>query len=349
MSFCSIQMYFSTPVFPLSVRSPSIAAIVLTTVFLLPLALPASVRAQDAIIPSSNPASLIHYGDLIEVDVVGSLEFDWRGRLTPEGFFDGMEPMGEQIFALCRSTDDVALAVEGALSRILRDPKVVIRIIDRSGRPTALIEGAVRNSYRFQINRDVRLNELIVLSGGITDRASGQIRLFRPPSAGCVPVSEREDVDTTKGASFTSDPFTRLIDLSDLLSGNSSANPRIFSGDVVSVLEALPVFVIGGVANPTRIMFREEMTLSRAVASAGGVSRNGVESEVVIYRRNRTETAILEFDLRKIASSETSDPVLEAYDIVDVGERGRGRRAFPPVVEGSPREGYSTPSLKVID
>jgi len=30
----------------------------------------------------------VHQGDIIDVDVVGSFEFDWRGGLNPEGFIE---------------------------------------------------------------------------------------------------------------------------------------------------------------------------------------------------------------------------------------------------------------------
>ncbi|MDM7924023.1 MAG: hypothetical protein QUS14_17160 [Pyrinomonadaceae bacterium] len=40
---------------------------------------------------SRRAAELIHYGDLIDIDVVGSFEYDWRGTLTQEGFIDGNE------------------------------------------------------------------------------------------------------------------------------------------------------------------------------------------------------------------------------------------------------------------
>ena len=35
---------------------------------------------------AGSEANLIHLGDVIDIDVEGNLEFDWRGPLTPEGF-----------------------------------------------------------------------------------------------------------------------------------------------------------------------------------------------------------------------------------------------------------------------
>jgi hypothetical protein len=43
-------------------------------------------------IPSENSRkelNLVHPGDLVDVDVIGSTEYDWRATLTPEGFLEG--------------------------------------------------------------------------------------------------------------------------------------------------------------------------------------------------------------------------------------------------------------------
>ena len=143
-------------------------------------------------------SDLIHFGDLIDVDVVGSLEFDWCGTLTPEGFLDGYDKLPEPILALCRSEDDVAKAIADEYKTVLKDPRVVVRVLDRSNRAVAYLEGAVKFPQRFQLRRRVRLNELIILSGGITDRSNGEIRIFRPQNLNC--ESAAEPAGEPKGA-----------------------------------------------------------------------------------------------------------------------------------------------------
>ena len=112
----------------------------------------------------STPRSgqLIHLGDVIDVDVIGSTEYDWRGTITPEGFLDAFDQIAKQVFALCRSEDEIAAEIAIEYGRILREPSVRVSIIDRSNRALARIDGAVRTPYRFRIQRPVRLNELIV-------------------------------------------------------------------------------------------------------------------------------------------------------------------------------------------
>src|SRR5215217_8023834 len=110
----------------------------------------------DTISPASEtPAEtdLIHHGDLIDVDVVGSLEYDWRGFLSPEGFLEGPESIPEPIYGLCKSETEIAFELTRAFAKFLRDPKVAVKVVDRSRRAEAIVGGAVRTPYRFQIRR----------------------------------------------------------------------------------------------------------------------------------------------------------------------------------------------------
>src|SRR5688572_12535390 len=109
-----------------------------------------TAQGQEKTVPEAGTfGEQIHYGDLVEVDVVGSLDFDWRGGLTPEGFLDGLERAESPVYALCRSEGEVATAVAERYRRILRDPNVVVRILDRSNRALAYISGAVKTPQRF--------------------------------------------------------------------------------------------------------------------------------------------------------------------------------------------------------
>ncbi|MCA1589561.1 MAG: polysaccharide biosynthesis/export family protein, partial [Acidobacteria bacterium] len=204
---------------------------------------------------------LVHYGDLIEVDVLGSLEYDWRGTINPEGFLDGVDALENRVYALCRSNAQIAADLEQGFSKILRDPRVAVRVLDRSNRAVAFLHGAVRTPQRLRIKRKILLNELLVLAGGISDTASGEVTIFRPVNASCGPATADAEQEFVK-ASTGEAARTVSIKISDLLRGVPDANPEIRSGDIVTVVEALPIYVIGGVAAPRQISARGEMTLA---------------------------------------------------------------------------------------
>ena len=97
---------------------------------------------------TTDSQNLIHLGDLIDVDVVGSTEYDWRGTLNPEGFLNGIDFVDEPIFALCQSEEAVAAAIAKGYGKFLRDPQVVVKILDRNGRPPTFLYGAIKKPQR---------------------------------------------------------------------------------------------------------------------------------------------------------------------------------------------------------
>jgi polysaccharide export outer membrane protein len=288
---------------------------------------------------AGQPSDLIHRGDVIDVDVIGSVEWDWRGTLTPEGFLDGLDQIPKQIYALCRTREEVAAEITTEYSRILRDPRVTVSILDTSNRAVAVMNGAIRTPHRFRIQREVSLQELIVLAGGITDSASGEIRIQRPQGSSCSDAAGK----TAEG------PNVRVVKISDLIKGVAAANPAILSGDIITVLEAFPIYVIGGVQRPGSINSREKITLSRAVAIAGGLTGSAREDSVTIHRRNATP---LKADLELIEDEKQPDPELLPFDIVEVEERGRAPRRLPPDVDSIGRRfpnGSAQTPLKIVD
>jgi len=299
-------------------------------VYFLPIFL-GLVLASGPVAAQNAQTELVHFGDLVEVDVVGSYEYDWRGSLTPEGYLDGLDNLENQIYALCRTERELSTVIEKELGKTLKSPKVEVRILDRSNRAVAFVTGAVRAPKRFQIKRKVMLSELLVLAGGITDRSSGEISIFRPANLNCTESKPRTDNAFVK-ASQPGGSETINIKIADILRGDAPSNPQILSGDIVTVSEALPVYIIGGVNTPQQISLRNTLTLSRAIASAGGLAKEG-RPVITIFRREGRETKIVKADLDTIASGQSEDPVLKPFDIIDVPEKGKPARARPPMID----------------
>lgn len=308
-------------------------------------ALAQSGEPERARVVDDSFENLVHYGDVIDVDVLGSFEFDWRGGLTTDGHLDGMENLGEQIFALCRTETAIARDIEKVLGVTLRNPKAVVRILDRSNRAAARIDGAVKTPSRFRIKRRVTLREILVMAGGLVDGASGDVTILRPRDLSCGGTG-RGDGEDDKSVTEIS-----TIKLTDLLSGKPEADPQIFSGDMISVVRAFPIYVIGAVVNPRPIYSRDSMTLSRLVATAGGVAKDGDASKVFIFRRDGIEVKSIEADLTKIKKGEMTDEILRPFDIIEVASKGGGKRKYPPVAandQNTERTARELP-LKVVD
>ena len=307
----------------------------------------AAGSAQTAVADQSQKdPELIHYGDIIDIDVVGSLEYDWRGGLTPEGFLDGPERLETQIFALCRTEDEVASSVRDGYRTVLREPNVVVRIVDRSNRALAYAAGAVRTPQRFQLRRPVSLAEIIVLSGGITDSSNGEITIFRPPTVNCRGTGT--EMPSFENAA-TRVPKRFSVKISDLLSGKGEANIPILTGDIVTIAEAAPVFVTGDVRSPRRMNLTPDLTLSRAIMAAGGAGRSFKGQKARIFRRGAP--GVLEFDMRKNSEGGPDDPKLEPYDVIEITQKGVEPRRVAPVADISDRSSnpLSRLPLRIVD
>ncbi len=289
---------------------------------------------------------LVHFGDIIDVDIVGGFEFDWRGTLNPEGFLEGLDAYGETIYGLCRSETQIAEDVAKAYRKILRSPKVEVRIIDRSNRALVRLDGAVRTPSRFQLRRNIGLRELLVLAGGLTDAASGGIIIFRPSNLSCRPSD-----DKTSAAPQDNGSQTLNIKISDLLGGKADASPDILSGDIITVTRASPIYVIGAVNNARLVYTPSQITVSRAVAMAGGVSKQADGGKVTIFRRTGNESTIINADLDKIRITKSGDEILQPFDIIDVAAKGASKRKYPPVAApGSNNDGFRGElPLRVVD
>lgn len=282
----------------------------------------------------------IHSGDIVDVDVVGSLEFDWRGGLTPEGFLDGPPYIDRPIFALCRTEEETARSIEQELARTLRQPRVVVTIVDRSKRALAFVTGAVRNPSRLQLRRPLPLNELIVLVGGITERSNGDISVFRPASANCA-ITGSENAQTAESV-------TMIVKISDLLAGAEAANMSVLGGDIIQFLESAPVFVVTPANSTVRLNLTPEMTLLRALSAAGAVNLKGSQ-KVRIHRRG-TSAGPIELEYRAIKEKKAEDPRLEPFDVVLVDDGSGASQKLAPITDRDDGvRARNTLPLKIVD
>ena len=93
--------------------------------------------------------------------------------------------------------------------------------------------------------------------------------------------------------------------------------------------------VDGEVTNPGQYPVLGRMTLSRAVASAEGVTEFANTRYVLILRTVAGKRYAALYDLRAIRSGATEDPEVYANDSILVGE-SRARRIFRDVLTASP-------------
>src|SRR4029078_11960878 len=87
----------------------------------------------------------------------------------------------DEIRASCRTETELAQEISRRYLEYLREPHVEVFIKNFPAKPVAVI-GAVRAPGRFQLQRPVRLLELVSFAGGPADDAGGRRQVKHGPA-----------------------------------------------------------------------------------------------------------------------------------------------------------------------
>lgn len=270
---------------------------------------------------------LLGPGDTLDVRVYGQSDLNWTGEVDVDGTLTSLPFIETPIVARCRTDRDVQKDIAAAYGKFLKNPQVSVRVTGRNSHTPAVIFGAVRSGSRFQMQRRVRLNELIAQSGGITEQASGTVQILHTEPPMCPePGDDPEPAPAADGTNFKADYAVYRI--ADLRSGKPGSNPVIRPGDIITVTEAPPVYMTGSVVTPRALYLKDQMTLSRAMAEVGGTKHEAKDTDVTIYRQKPGEAEQKEIHVNWVAIKKGAAPdiPLQEYDVIDVPEASLASR-----------------------
>ncbi|HUF05019.1 MAG TPA: polysaccharide biosynthesis/export family protein [Aridibacter sp.] len=249
----------------------------------------------------------IGFEDVLQVTVFRHPELSQTISVAQDGTII-LPRIDQPIVAVCKTERELTNLITELYKNYLRNPFVNVRAIEQRSQPFAVM-GAVNKPGSFFLDRKIRLLELLAMAGGPDVDKSGQrIRVARTgSSSACV------DNDTT-----SSDIEFFAYNVNDVLGGD--VNPWMQPGDIVSVLEAEEAFVVGDVFEPAKITLKEPITLTQAIAKAGGINSTARTGKVKILRQQDGSTAKTElvFDLKAIAEKKAEDPLIQGNDIIEV-------------------------------
>jgi polysaccharide export outer membrane protein len=264
---------------------------------------------------------LLGPGDVLDVRVFGQPDLNSLTEVDAEGNVSNLPFLETPIKAQCRTDKEVQTDIAKAYAKYIRNPQISVRISERKSRQPATILGAVKSPIQVTMFRKVRLHELVTKAGGWTDRASGTIEIMHTEAEMCPDPS---DIFQKTALSSTGNFGIVVFKLNDLKMGKEEADPFIRPGDIVRVTEAEPVYVMGAVMAPRELPLRDQLTLGRAIAMAGGPQRLANTSEVHIYRQkdNIGGQDDLKYNYDSIKKGKVADVSLKPFDIIDVRQAG---------------------------
>jgi polysaccharide export outer membrane protein len=263
-------------------------------------------------------------GDVLDIRIYNRPQLS-REAVRVEG--SGMIRMpliDAEIQAACLTEGELAKEISTRYARYYKNLPVDVFIKEYHSRQVAVI-GAVNDQSRFELQRRVRLLEILTYAKGPSPRAGQTINIVH--STASSPCKKDDDNDAS--AAFTS------YKLSDVLQGDPKSNPYLEAGDIVTLPEADQVYVVGNVFTPITIALKEPVTLSRAIAMAGGLKQDTRKDKIRVLRQEPGTTIRKEItvDLSAIEKKSSEDLALLPNDIIDV-PTSAGKSFLRSLVQG---------------
>lgn len=263
----------------------------------------ASPAPQEAATPSTEYT--VGPGDVLDVVVFDNADLSRTPTVQPSGVI--ALPLVGEVAVVGLTANEIQRKLTTLLERdYLVDPQVEVRVKEFQSQ-FVIVLGEVNSPGRRVLRGRTRLIDLLVDAGG-----------FRPTASGDVTIVRREGT------------FAGGSDTLSMHIGSSAMSPQdrinlevqLRNGDMITVAARKNVTVDGEVVKPGRYPLEGELTVSRVISAAGGLTR--FASNDVKVRRTDPQTGkveILEVDLKDIRSGKQPDPRLEPNDVVTVPRR----------------------------
>lgn len=174
-----------------------------------------TLPAEQCTIPELTSHYVIGPGDVLEINVWQNESLSAVLPVRPDGRIS--TPLVEDMQASGKTPTQLADDIEAVLSDYLRMPQVSVIVTQQGQANQIQVLGQVMSPQPQPYREDVRVLDVIVAVGGLTEfAAANRAEVIRKTGNGQVKCRVR---------------------LKDLLSGDTSQNIRLFAGDILLVPE----------------------------------------------------------------------------------------------------------------
>jgi polysaccharide export outer membrane protein len=278
--------------------------------------------------------------DLLSINVFEAQELNRDVRVSAGGEIS--LPLLGAVRAAGLTPRELEMVLQELLHRTyMKDPHVSVFVREVESHPVSVM-GAVKRPGVFQIRGNKSLLEVLSLAEGLADDAGDTVIILRGAALDAEPRTgedrfageeqnsdeagqdgEAKKLPTVPNDRASPSEVAVQVNLRDLLdSADSRSNPLVHPGDIVKVMRAGIVYVIGEVRRPGGFAMKsnENISVLQALALSEGLTPTAAKGGARIIHTNqqsgeRKETPI---DLGKILAGKAPDPVLESKDIVFV-------------------------------
>ncbi len=262
---------------------------------------------------SVNERYRIGYQDTLQITIYRHPELSRPVSVNPNGTIF-LPRIDTAIVAVCKTEQELADEITAAYKKnYLKDPFVDVRAVEQKSQAFGVI-GAVEKPGYFFISKKLHLLEILAFAGGPNKEAGTRMLVARTGSSSfCqndIPVANEEEKEI------------QLFDFKIRDVQEAKVNFWMQPGDIVSVLEADFVYVVGNVNKPGRIALKDPISLTQAIATAEGFKPSTKKDVIRVLRQKpgSNDREELIFNLKDIEKLKSPDPILQVNDIVAVSE-----------------------------
>ena len=248
-------------------------------------------------------------GDKVDVELLGNGEGPQPALVGPDGkiYFNLIPGLKVWGLTLAQTRD----SLQEQLSHFYKSPRVSVTLREvRSARVWVL--GRLNTPGIYPLETPMTVVDAIARAGGLyTAQFTGTTE----------ELADLRHSFLLRHGKFLPVNFSRLIHDGDL-----SQNVYLEPDDFVYLPSALAteVYVLGAVTGPRAVSFKDQVTLSSAIAEARGATPNAWLSEVVIIRGSLTDPHYAVVNFLDILKGRAPEVRLQPRDIVYVPDQPLG-------------------------
>ncbi len=211
----------------------------------------------------------------------------------------------------------------------MRNPQVSVQVLEMQSH-TISVMGAVNKPGTFQIRGARTLLEVLSLAQGLAPGAGSTAIVMRGTAAGSAASREGDAPAAFAAAQAGTLPPSNFVEvkLKDLLqAGDPQQNVLVYPGDIVKVMSAGLVYIVGEVNKPGAFPMNdhEKLTILNALALGEGLKATAAGKNARVIRTLDTGTRQeVPINLSDILNGKAPDVPLQARDVVFVpNSRGK--------------------------
>ncbi|MFT5697837.1 MAG: polysaccharide export outer membrane protein [Desulforhopalus sp.] len=256
-----------------------------------------------------NPAGdyLLGAGDLLSIIVFETEDLNSEVRVSSTGIIN-VALLGD-VNVLNLSAAEAEQKIEDLYAKdYLHNPHVSVHIKEHVSKQITLL-GAVKTPGTFNYVSRRRLLDILAMGNGLTEEA------------GSFGYITRHDSKSGSRVSY-------MVDLDELMKkGDMASNHAILGGDVIYIPESGQCFVDGAVRQPGTYPISNNMSVSEAIALAGGLASYADDDSIklVRYMGRGRERKVVSLSYSQLQAGVGDTLILQDQDIIFAESSATGK------------------------